>query len=317
MSSTIPGTDTDERWPTWTDFQDNWRATDAHWLRDRVVNLFDNATVRSNSGINAQALLGTLSFLQDVNSLEFYKGTNVWESVRYPNLAVTSDSTTVQLRRTGAGSGIVLQSDGYAAIEKLNAGLGTMLVGVGGVSVHTGAAGNRTALLSTDASQLLIDSPVRITGAMTATGALSGTSLAMSGAITGATAITASGQIQGGSVVGTGDVRGANVYGSGIAQLTNNGGYASFQHNAQPSYGFRAGSDGTVIISGAGQGNIIYGNTNHTASLQVGGNLTLVGGTSLNPSGTSAVPLAGIIVVGGRGPGGGDAQPNGTIWIQV
>jgi hypothetical protein len=313
MSTTVPTSPTDERWPVWTDFQDNWRAVDAHWIRARVVNVFDNLAARTTALTSVTPLVGALSYLQNIDSLEMYKSTGAWESVRYPNLSVTG-TTALTLRQVSAGSGIILQNDGYAAIEKLNAGLGVMLVGTAGVSVKTGA---RTVLLATDATQLTIDSPVKVTGALTATGALSGTSLALTAAVTGVTNITATGTIQGASVIGTTDVRGASVYGSGVAQLTVNGGYASFQHNTAPTYGFRVGSDGNTIISGGGQGNTVYGTTNHTGALSVGGNLTLTSGTSLNPAGTSAVPLAGIIVVNGRGPVAGDNQPNGTIWIQV
>lgn len=194
-----PAAPTDEVWPVWTDFVDNWRAVDAHWFRDRVVNLFDNAAARLASGINGAALPGSLSFLQDVNSLEFFKGGTAWESVRYPNLSVTSDSTSVLLRQTAAGSGVQLINDGTARIDKLNGGAGVLLVDTTGVSIKTGA---KTVKMTTDAAQLLVDSPVSITGALAASGAISGASAALTAGLTAASA-TLTGTLSAGTVNGT------------------------------------------------------------------------------------------------------------------
>lgn len=310
-----PSAETSEVWPVWTDLVDNWRAIDVHWMRDRVVNLFDNLAARTSSGI--APLAGSLSFLQDINSLEFYRNDGKWESVRYPNLSVTSAAgppATVSLRQTAAGTGITLQSDGYAAIEKLNAGLSTLLVDTTGATLKVGAG--KAVKFATDAvsgGSLTIDSPVKITGTLSATGALNAPSLTLTGNLTVA-GVTASGTVQGATMTSTGQINGGNLLAGGLAWVGNNGGWASFQHVSQPSYGFRAHPAGDTVI--AGVTNTIYGTTNHTGPLTVGGGFVLRSDTALAPAGTSAVPLAGIIVVG-RGPDGNDAQPNGTIWIQV
>jgi hypothetical protein len=218
--SQAPGTETLEAWPTWTDFVDNWRAVDAHWIRDRVVNLFDDNTKRAAS--NIAPLPGTLSFLQSTNSLEFYKSGDPklaasWESVRYPNLAVSSDATTVTLRQTAAGSGIILGSDGTGNIEKLNAGLGTVLADVAGVTLKVGA---KTVVLATNAAGLTVDSPVSVTGTLSASGALTAASAALSGAVTAASAAI-SGILSGGTVNGgSGLIGGVTLSGNRVTAGT-------------------------------------------------------------------------------------------------
>jgi len=299
-----PSSPTAEVWPVWTDFVDNWRAVDAHWFRARVVNVFDNAAARTTALSSNTPIIGALTYLQDVDSLEMYKSTGAWESVRYPNLAVTSDSTTVQLRRTGAGAGISLQSDGYAAIEKLNAGLGALNVTSTAAALKTGA---KTVTLTTDATQLLVDSPVRVTGALTTTGALSAPSLALTGALTSAT-VTATGAVTGATTVATGQASGGTGLFGTIALASNSGGNAAFAHNSSQANGLRAGSDGTVSLTGTSVG--LVGAVTATGALTVTGVLTMNGGGKLQ----SGVDVAGL-VVSTVAPTASDTQPNGTIWI--
>ena len=301
--STVPSSPVDERWPVWTDLSDNWRAADAHWLRDRVVNMFDNAAARSTALTGQTLVPGGLSFLQDVPSLEFYKSgdpglASSWESVRYPNLAVTSDATTVQLRRTGAGSGLILDSSGVANTEKLNAGLGALIVGVAGATLHTGVAGNKTVLLATDATALTIDSPVKIAGALTAP------SVALTGALTAAT-VTATGQVQGATTVATGQASGATVLAGSNALLSMSGGAAALSYSTQTGSGFRANSDGTNTVLGA-----LTTAALTTAAITANGVVTMNAGGKIQ----SGVDVAGL-VVSTVAPTGSDTQPNGTIWI--
>lgn len=301
MSSTAPVSPAAEVWPVWTDFVDNWRAVDAHWFRARVVNMFDNATARTNANMGTP-LIGALSYLQDVDSLEMYKSTGVWESVRYPNLAVASTTgppATVALRQTAAGSGIILQSDGVAAIEKLNAGLGVLNVTSTGAAIKTGA---KTVLLTTDATALAVDSPVKVTGTLSATGALSAPSAALTGALTAAT-VTGTGQVQGATVVATGQSSGATGLFGTIAMASNQSGWAAFGHNSQPSRGFWAGSGGEAQVIGA----TVTLNGPVTAANVI----TLSSGGKINPGN---VDMAGLVITN-RAPGGGDTQRDGTIWI--
>ena len=114
-----PTAATDEIYPVWTDLVDNWRAVDAHWLRNRTVQIFDDNAERIS--VITAPFPGQLSYLKTPKSLEFYHDT-VWESVRYPNLTVTSDATTVTLRQVAAGSGIVLASDGSTSIAYAHRG---------------------------------------------------------------------------------------------------------------------------------------------------------------------------------------------------
>jgi hypothetical protein len=255
-------------------------------------------------------IIGALTYLQDIDSLEVYKSTGAWESVRYPNLSVASATgppATVTLRQTAAGSGVVLQADGVVAIEKLNAGLGVLNVISTGASLKTGA---KTVLLTTDAAALVIDSPVKITGTLTATGALSAPSAALTGALTAAT-VTGTGQVQGATTVATGQASGATGLFGTVALATNSGGYAAFAHNSSQVNGLRAGSDGTVNLIGSAIG--FTGAVTATAAVTVNGALATPGLGTLGAS-NSGVVLAGLIAVN-RAPTGSDTQPNGTIWI--
>jgi hypothetical protein len=302
MSTVGSLTPASETWPVWQDFVDNWRAVDAHWFRARVVNMFDSATARTNAAMTP--LAGSLSYLQDIDSLEMYKSSGAWESVRYPNLTVSSDSTTITLRRTGAGSGLVLDNTGYANIEKLNAGLGVLNVISTGATFKTGT---KAVTLTTDTAQLLIDSPVRITGALSTTGALSAPSLALTGALTSAT-VTATGQVQGATVVATGQSSGVSGLFGTIALVSSISSEASLAHNSATTSGFRAASNGSTNIIGTSIG--LTGAVTASAAVTVNGVLTMSGGGKIQ----SGVDVAGL-VVSTVAPGAGDTQPNGTIWI--
>lgn len=303
-----PSSPVAEVWPVWTDFVDNWRAIDAHWFRDRVVNIFDNAAARTAAGINASAIQGSLTFLQDVNSLEFYKGANVWESVRYPNLAVSSDATTVTLRQTAAGSGIILQSDGTAAIEKLNAGLGALVVNTTSMSLKTGA---KTVVLTTDAASLLINSPVVVTGLVTATSGQINGALGVTGTLT-VPNINMSGTLSGGVLNGS----------SGTI-----GGVAIASNRVTASSGFLASAG---LYSGDGSSAIMRANGGGPYLQVTTGNGIYAGGGTFDfynnvrflnntypvyyyAGNGGAVNIAPSFYSGGD-PGAGNF-PDGTIWI--
>src|SRR4249920_3760527 len=143
----VPTAPTDEIFPVWTDLVNNWRAVDAHWLRNRTVQIFDDAAERTS--VITSPFQGQLSYLKGTDSLEFRKA-SAWESVRYPNLTVASDATTVSMRRTGAGTGLILKSDGSTEIASLFAGSG----GLGATVDNTGLSlkvGTKTVKLVTDA----------------------------------------------------------------------------------------------------------------------------------------------------------------------
>lgn len=308
-----PGTEVIEAWPVWTDFVDNWRAIDAHWIRDRVVNIFDDNTKRGASGI--VPIQGTLTFLQGTNSLEFYKGGTPslaasWESVRYPNLAVSSDATTVTLRQTSGGSGIILASDGTANIEKLNAGLGTLLANVAGVTLKVGA--NKAVVLATNATALTVDSPVSITGTLNATGALTVPSATLSGTLTAANA-SISGTVSGGVVNGgSGTIGGVALSGNKVVASAGlqsaNGHFYGDSGSALMRYASDSGpyiqvTAGGANYAGGGQFDFYAGvrflNNNYPVYYYAGNG----GAVNIAPSFYS-----------GGDPGAGNF-PDGTIWI--
>src|SRR5262252_415433 len=120
-----PGSDV---FPVWTNLSDNWRAEDAHWLRNRSIQIFTGVAQRNSemgSG-GANAVYGMLSIIPKTPpapapvdpNLSVYGGPDfwnggAWESVRYPNLAVDwSVANQISLKYLGAGSGIVMDNNG-------------------------------------------------------------------------------------------------------------------------------------------------------------------------------------------------------------
>jgi hypothetical protein len=310
MSSAPPTTPTDEIYPVWTDLVNNWRAVDAHWIRDRLVQVFDDATERT-SVLGASARQGMLSYLKGTDSLEFRKA-SAWESVRYPNLAVTSDATTVNLRRTGAGSGLTLKSDGSTEITTLFAGTGGLgsLLDSTGLSIKVGA---KTVKFITDSTQLLVDSPVKVTGDVEATAALKGASAALTGNLTAVNA-TLTGTLTGTGATMTGTVS-VGILRSGNAEFTTDTTLAVFRNLVSPTNRLAFSTTGAATLIGSTVA--ITGATTFANKITGSAGIDLLASASniTGPSMTNA-PVAGVIAMN-RAPTGSDVYPDNTIWFQI
>jgi hypothetical protein len=302
-----PPTATDLAYPDWTDLVDTWRERDAEWLRNRVVSLWADGSGRTAG--QPSPMKGALSSLQNgYGAPDFWTG-SAWESIRYPNLDVLSDATSVTLRRLGAGSGIQLINDGSVNTVKNVVGTG----GLGYVGDQTGIAlhvGAKTVKLATDATGLTVDSPVSITGALTLTGALNAASatipnITSTGTISAA-AITSS------SHQSTGAITGATVTGGDVL-LGSAPPYGTVKHKSGGTAAVSVGSDSTVKIDGSTL--TVNPATTFAGAATFNGTTSLNGATSqLAPAGKVAVQVAGVIAVSGNVAPTQNA-PDGTLYV--
>lgn len=295
--------------PDWTDLVDNWREADAEWLRNRSVQVFPDAASRTTA-LGTPPMFGMLSIVQSgsvAGGPDFWNG-SAHESIRYPNLNVISDSTSVTLRRQGAGTGVQLLNDGSVNIAKEFVGTG----GQGSTQDSTGVAikiGAKTVKLATDATSLTIDSPVTVSGAISAS-SVSAPNITSTTAITAA-AINASGTVTAASVTASGAVTGASVTGGDVL-LGTSGVYGTVKHRSGGTSQIGVGSDSTVRIDGA----TLTLNLPVTAAqaVVINGTTSFVGRPSLALPSTTPVWVAGIIAVSGNVAPSQNA-PDGTIYI--
>jgi hypothetical protein len=304
-------------WPDWANGFDTWREQDAEWLRNRIVGVFPDAGSASGRDTIMNPVAksyGMMSILQSgsvAGGPDFWNGA-AWESIRYPNLNVTSDANGVTLKRQGAGTGIQLLTDGSVNMAKAFVGTG----GVGSTLDNTGVAvkiGAKTVKLATDATQLTIDSPVSIAGGLTLTGALSVPSATVTGGLT----VQGNTSVQGlaaASVAATGLVAGGSVNG-GDAQLATVGVYGTLRHRVGGTAAVGVGSDSTVKIDGTSVA--VNPPTTFAGVVNVNGQTNFVGRPFLAFTAVGAnVPtwVAGIYAVSGN-VAPSQACPDGTIYI--
>lgn len=327
-----PPTATAAVFPDWTNIVDNWREVDAEWLRNRSIHIFPDAAGRSV--LNLQTFFGMMSIIPQIGQApggpDFWNGT-AWESVRYPNMSVSSDSTSVTMRRQGASpfTGIQLINDGSANIATLVAGSGTKTAYTGSLLDVTGLSmkvGGKTVKLVTDANGLVINdgatpTPGPVTVALT--GSLSATNTIAAPTITSTTVINAKDVSfsSGGTITGAAAITGTAVTGSstvtgGSVVLGTTGVYGTIKHTAPAATGqISLGSDSSVIINGAALTlSPPVTLTNTGTALTVNGVTNLVGQANLAQTGKTVVAVAGAIFVSGNVAPTQNA-PDGTIYI--
>jgi hypothetical protein len=291
--------------PDWTDLTDTWREIDAEWLRNRSVNILADAAART-AAITAP-LKGMIAPVQSgTGAPDFFNGA-AWESVRYPNLDVISDGTSATLRRTGASpaTGIQLVNDGSVNIAKGFLGTG----GIGSTLDNTGIAikvGAKTVKLATNATQLTVDSPVLITGAVNVTGAVTATGAVQGATVTGTTSIT------GGTVAGT-----TGTFSAALQGLTVQAGTVQLNGNQVKATAGTAAltlaADSTVTLAGTGL--TINPPTTLASTVAITGVATFAAQPVLSiPTFLAGIKLAGLIVVAGNVAPTQNA-PDGTIYF--
>lgn len=186
---------------TWEDYNSFWRELDVEWLQDRSILRYEDDTDRDADLTSPQ--VGQVVYQEDEDILYLRSTTGSWK--RYPGLPpnLLSDSSTPGQVTLGYFNGTdpgtlvpsaTLSSAGMSIPSDLVVKTDVLQVNASGVSVKTGAA---TALLSTDADDLVSSVDIKATGFTTsgavAAGSVSTDSLA-AGSATVTGALDASGQ---------------------------------------------------------------------------------------------------------------------------
>ena len=307
--STIPASPADEIIPVYTDLVDNWRAVDAHWYRNRVVHVFDDAAERTAKLTSPTQ--GMVTYLKTTDSLEVRKA-SAWESVRYPNMVVASDATTVSLRQKDAGAGLILRADGSVGATVLtvaNPASTGMTLDATGLAIKVGT---KIAKIATDATNLIVDSPVKVTGDIESSAAVKGVTGTFTGTFTAA-AFSTAGALTAASLNVSGTVN-AGLLNVGNAEVAIDTALAVFRHKSSPTNRLSFDNTGAAILKGASVS--VQGPTTFPNAVTMTGTAEFQGGTTLHPAGTTAAPVAGIKVAN-TPPTAGDTLPNGTLWVVV
>lgn len=310
----------------WDDYADNWRQKDAEWLQSRGILRFATAAARDAAIGTPQE--GQLVYNATGSVLQLRKPTGWTDFKPLPaNLTTTQDDATAVLIGHSLSSGKGISFGGVTPFEvHVNTDFkvqnGVLLVQTSGVSIKTGA---RTAKLTTDALNLVSDSPVSapsiiLTGTGTVLSA-PGKTVAV-GTLTADSAAVTSGTI-GGVALGTSGIGGSN--------LANASG--GFQSQQGMFYG-----DGTSALIRQRAAN---GGALGTAQIQVtatdislSGTLTSAGTTNLNGvtnfvgqarvrngnsiewynAASTLLGRSGPVIYSASDPGAAN-YPEGTIWF--
>lgn len=232
---------TDLQWgkADWTDYENNWREKDAEYLQSRVILRYQDATARDAS--LGAGVGGMVVYNDALDRLEWRSKLGGWKGVvsMPANLAVPTDSAAVVhfAHNLAAGKGIQFTPTDIKVTGPLDVLSGVVKVDTPGLSIKVGAA---TALLSTDATDLVSSLPLKVpslslTGAGTvisaptktieigtlAATAITATNIGMTGTLTGGVINGTSGAI-GGVVLG--GAAGANVVSAPSGVYTGTGG---------------------------------------------------------------------------------------------
>jgi hypothetical protein len=306
---------------TWQDYISNWRTRDTNWMQERLILRYQTAALRSTAYPSPGA--GHVTYNDETKSLEMWRAapTNAWvRALMFQYLTSNKDdSAGVNLAHTGAaGKGVQLTPTSVLIDAPTTNFLnGVHVVDATGITVKVGA---KTAKLSTDATNLVSDSPIKapsaVIDAITTSGAISAGSISAPSATI--TNIGMSGTLSGGIINGASGLIGGVAMASNIATAT--GGYVS-----QQGY-FSGTSNSAVMRQRAANGAVGSAYLEaQTTDLQVkapAGNIWMdgttrfMGGRSVpwhNAAGTH-VAYCGPVIYSGGDPGAGNF-PDGTIWF--
>lgn len=193
----------------WTDYVDYWRDADATWIQDRLV-----IRVADNAGRDALGNTpGGVVYNAAKDALELRRAAGGYQTITPlpAMLAVNEDTannrTTISHTAAG-GKGIVYTATDVQVTNPLNVMNGVLTVDATGASFKTGA---KTAKLTTDAANLVSDSPVSAPSlVLTGTGTvLDATNKAVVvGPLTAGAVTAASGTVSGAWNAGSGTIGG-------------------------------------------------------------------------------------------------------------
>lgn len=189
---------------TWVDYSNYWREADSGWLQERSILRYADSTLRSSQYPTpkfGQVTYNETALGPNLDRLElFSKQHNAWVPIlMLANITSTKDDATgVGLaHKSAGGKGVVFEPTRTVMDNPIFVMGGVLSVDATGVSVKTGA---KTVKLTTDATSLVVDSPLSATALSTA-GALTAASLSVTGTLTVPT-INMSGVLTGGTFKG-------------------------------------------------------------------------------------------------------------------
>jgi hypothetical protein len=313
---------------TWQDYISNWRTRDTNWMQERLILRYQTTALRGTAYPSPSA--GQVTYNDETKSLEMWRAapTSAWvRALMFQYLTSNKDdSAGVNLAHTGAaGKGVQLTPTSVLIDAPTTNFLnGVHVVDATGITVKVGT---KTAKLSTDASNLVSDSPIKapsgIIDAITTSGAISAGSISAASATL--TNIGMSGTLSGGIVNGaSGLIGGVRLGGAGVLAnnaIADSGGFVSQQgyfygtsnsgvvRQRNPS----TGALGTAYLEAQAADLQIKATT---GNIWMDGTTRFMGGRSVpwhNAAGTH-VAYCGPVIYSGGDPGAGNF-PDGTIWF--
>jgi hypothetical protein len=311
----------------WQDYTDFWREQDAEWLQARSilrVDTFNNLpTTVTTPGIGQVVYVKDVAgagTAKDVLYMYASEGGGVgvpgWKQYApFPkNLAAKVDSNAQVLlgHHTGnpaaAVDTLAFSPTGLNVVSDFSVKTTVFKVTVNDLQIKIGS--NKLVTLTTDATSLVSDSPIKAPSFTSTTAMTVGTTLNVVGATTVA-ALTASGVVTAPSLVVNGP--------ASAAQYTSSG--------ATTAGGLKAGggqyygdANGAVIQRIAGGPQILVNTAlefKGGVNMDVDNQLRVMSGRPIefrNAANTATLGFGGPVFVGPTDPGG---MPNGTIWVQT
>lgn len=183
----------------WTDYSNYWREGDAEWLMERTTLRYASTAARTADWPTPK--FGHVTYNEVTDRLEVWSKTQTsWVALpQWANLVSTQDTpTNVSIsHKTASGKGITFQPAQTIMDNPILVMGGVLYVDSTGVSVKTGA---KTVKLTTDATSLVVDSPISAAG-LASSGTLTGVSATLTGSLT-VPNITMSGTLNGGTFAG-------------------------------------------------------------------------------------------------------------------
>jgi hypothetical protein len=288
----------------WVDLENNWRAQDSEWLQERsivrvatdVPNIGTDFLFNLNAGRVFYSVAGAKLLLS--------VGGGVIKKVMASDALVATDAPTTVFFGIDGQPGITFtKATGAAVIAALTvttltaptlntttftaaAGTGSLATNVSGVDINTTASGANKVTLTTGSGKLLINKPVDVTGAITSTAGLSGTTGTFSGALAAVSA----------AISGTLSVGGASTLAAVTATTVDASGTIKTPNLQAPAatdiyVTTVAGKTLRFVSSSVAESNYYYGSAAVTA----------------------ATPRLAFVVYGSD-PGVGNV-PEGTLWV--
>lgn len=302
----------------WVDYQNYWREKDAEWIQDRAI-------LRYADAASIEAIVspgnGMTVFDEGLGILKLRRAGTWRRYSAIPDGMEARGADTLANLNAG-GKGIQFLAGSVDITHDLNVLGGVLTTRATGVGIKVGT---KTALLSTDAANLISDTPLSVpgviisgTGTISAagknvtTGALTADSITTAGTLTAGAANVA-------SLTATGNVNGAAGV---IGGVTLSGNFIVSPSGMASSYGYFNGDTNGALMryrnpsNGALSSTYVQAtNADINLSSQGGGYVSIFSqGRGVRWYNASNVHdrWVGLVYVGSSDPGG----PDGTIWVQ-